>query len=295
MIAYLEGRIIYGDAEKSSIILKTNGVGYEVFIPAGGSSNLSRSSGSLSLFIYTYVREDRITLYGFHTSLQREIFSLLLEVKDVGPKLAVTILSGIDAGNFLNILTTQDISALSQIKGIGKAKAERIVMELKNKILRKPALMNNVKAEALCDYNDNGIEDAFGSKTGSGGGTRGVSSPFPYGSAGAGADNNLNSANSVSEIGEKGGMRTAFKGGSTDNYGNRADNAQPSDVILESSCVLEALGYSRLESLNLASKVYKSIKDEGIIEITTESLTKGCLRYMYSLKNEAGSAEEASR
>ena len=169
MIAYLKGRVIYRDNEKSSIILEVNGVGYEVFM-----AERTETSGSLSLFIYTYIREDRIALYGFHTSLQREIFSLLLEVKDVGPKLAVTILSGIDAKNFLNILTTQDISSLSQIKGIGKAKAERIIMELKNKILKKPALTyDNIKAEDIGNYN---YKDIGESKR-----------------AGAGLDNNLNS------------------------------------------------------------------------------------------------------
>lgn len=274
MIAYLKGKVIYRDNEKSSIILETNGVGYEVFIPAAGSLNLNRSSGgtsreqrsrverlkifgNLSLFIYTYVREDRITLYGFYTSLQREIFSLLLEVKDVGPKLAVTILSGIDANNFLNILTTQDISALSQIKGIGKAKAERIVMELKNKILRKPALINDIKAEDICNYNYNkDIEDITENKTGE--------SVEGHSNSDADIDNNLNFTDS--------------------------NNILPSDIILESSCALEALGYSRLESFNLASKVYKSIKDEGVALITTEGLTKECLRHIYLLK-EAGSAD----
>ncbi len=273
MIAYLKGRVIYRDNEKSSIILEANGVGYEVFIPTGGPLNQSfepkvgangaeqsKIFGSLSLFIYTYVREDRITLYGFHTSLQREIFNLLLEVKDVGPKLAVTILSGIDANNFLNILTTQDISSLSQIKGIGKAKAERIVMELKNKILRKPALINDVKAEDICVHNNSkDIEDTSENKTEESVAERSNSDVSDI-------DDNLDIV-------------------------NPNNNIQPSDIILESSCALEALGYSRLESFNLASKVYKSIKDEGATLITTEGLTKECLRYIYLLKNEASSAD----
>ncbi len=248
MIAYLKGRVIYRDNEKSSIILETNGVGYEVFIPAAGPLNQNSS-----FFIYTYVREDRITLYGFHTSLQREIFSLLLEVKDVGPKLAVTVLSGIDPNNFLNILTTQDISALSQIKGIGKAKAERIIMELKNKILKKPALIDdNIKAEDIGE-----------SRRG-----------------GAGLDNNLNSVDAPTpHVIPK---EAVIQRGAMDNNLNFAD---ASGIILESSCALEALGYSKLESFNLASKVYTNIKGGGITDIDTEILTKECLKYIYSLKN----------
>ncbi len=248
MIAYLKGRVIYRDNEKSSIILEANGVGYEVFIPAAGPLNQNSS-----FFIYTYVREDRITLYGFYTSLQREIFSLLLEVKDVGPKLAVTVLSGIDPNNFLNILTTQDISALSQIKGIGKAKAERIIMELKNKILKKPALIDdNIKAEDIGE-----------SKRG-----------------GAGLDNNLNSVDAPTpHVIPK---EAVIQRGAMDNNLNFAD---VSGIILESSYALEALGYSKLESFNLASKIYKNIKDGGITDIDTEILTKECLKYIYSLKN----------
>ena len=248
MIAYLKGRVIYRDNEKSSIILEANGVGYEVFIPAAGPLNQNSS-----FFIYTYVREDRITLYGFHTSLQREIFSLLLEVKDVGPKLAVTVLSGIDPNNFLNILTTQDISALSQIKGIGKAKAERIIMELKNKILKKPALIDdNIKAEDIGE-----------SRRG-----------------GAGLDNNLNSVDAPTpHVIPK---EAVIQRGAMDNNLNFAD---VSGIILESSCALEALGYSKLESFNLASKVYTNIKGGGITDIDTEILTKECLKYIYSLKN----------
>lgn len=243
MIAYLKGRVIYRDNEKSSIILETNGVGYEVFLPAAGQLKIF---GILSLFIYTYIREDRITLYGFRTSLQREVFNLLLEVKNVGPKLAVTVLSGIDANNFVNILTMQDISALSQIKGIGKTKAERIIMELKNKIFKKTSLINDINAEDICNYNNGGIdEDKISSEI------QPCADEVPI----AACDE-------------------------PENSGNR-----PSDIIFDSSGVLEALGYSRLESFNLVSKVYKKAKDAGAQGITVEDLTKECLKYIYSLKN----------
>jgi Holliday junction DNA helicase RuvA len=247
MIAFLHGTLIYRDIEKSLIILETGGVGYEVYMPMPNFEKNSAyvSEGTvLSLFIHTYVREDRITLYGFNTKLQREIFSLLLDVKDVGPKLAVTILSSIDAGNLINILTMQDISALCAIKGIGQSKAERIIMELKNKILKKSAAFNDIKAGDLCVKNVKYRERE---------------------------DVNLISKN---------------KNG--DEIINRpivdADK-QPSDIIMESAQALEALGYSRLDSFNLASKVFSAVKSEGNVPAATEDLTKECLKHIYSKKN----------
>ncbi len=240
MIAYLKGRVIYRDNEKFSIILETNGVGYEVFLPA---SEQLKILDVLSLFIYTHVREDKITLYGFYTSIQREVFNLLLEVKNVGPKLALTVISSIDANNFLNILTMQDVSALSQIKGIGRTKAERIIMELKNKIFKKPALINDIKAEDLCNNHCDDISENKTSLT-------------------------LQGCVDVRPI-----------------DGSDDDHNQSASVIFDSSGALEALGYSRLESFNLASKVYKNVIDGGVPSITVEDLTKECLRYIYSLKN----------
>ena len=249
MIAFLHGTLIYRDIEKSLIILETGGVGYEVYMPMPNfekNSAYVKSGADMSLFIHTYVREDRITLYGFNTRLQREIFSLLLDVKDVGPKLAVTILSSIDAGNLINILTTQDISALCAIKGIGQSKAERIIMELKNKILKKSAAFSDIKASDLriknVKYIESEKEDDTGAVSGGKGGDEIVSQAIP-------------------------------------------SAKQPSDIIMESAQALEALGYSRLDSFNLASKVFGMVKSEGNIPAATEDLMKECLKHIYSKKN----------
>lgn len=263
MIAFLHGTLIHRDIEKSLIILETGGVGYEVYMPMPNFEKNSAyvSAGmDLSLFIHTYVREDRITLYGFNTRLQREIFSLLLDVKDVGPKLAVTILSNIDAGNLINILTMQDISALCAIKGIGQSKAERIIMELKNKILKKSAAFNDIKASDL------------------------QIKTVKYPKA---EDANLN-AGALRQPAEKKNDSGAVSGGKRgDEIVNPAIPAakQPSDIIMESAQALETLGYSRLDSFNLASKVFGIVKSEGNIPAATEDLTKECLRYIYSKKN----------
>ncbi|MHB1660574.1 MAG: Holliday junction branch migration protein RuvA [bacterium] len=260
MIAYLQGRVIYRDIERSLIILETNGVGYEVYVPV---SDKNQDSGKgVSLFIYTYVREDRITLYGFNTTLQREIFALLLNVKDVGPKLAVTILSSIDAANFINILTAQDISALSQIKGIGSAKSERIIRELKNKVLKKTALSNDINAQDLYlekdinagthtnGHNNSGYKTESGRKTGD--------------------DPVENSTKGISGF----GIEDKFRAG-----------RQTSDIILESARALEVLGYSKLDSFNLASKVFGILKAGGNAPADTEDLMRECLKQIYSHKN----------
>jgi Holliday junction DNA helicase RuvA len=263
MIAFLHGTLIHRNIEKSLIILETGGVGYEVYMPMPNFEKNSAyvSAGmDLSLFIHTYVREDRITLYGFNTLLQREIFSLLLDVKDVGPKLAVTILSSIDAGNLINILTTQDISALCAIKGIGQSKAERIIMELKNKILKKSAAFNDIKASDLWIK------------------------PLKYlESAGA----NVNSGGFSRSAQKENYSGTLSGGKSGDEIVNKAISAakQPSDMIMESAQALEALGYSRLDSFNLASKVFGIVKSEGNIPTATEDLMKECLKHIYSKKN----------
>ena len=269
MIAYLHGNVIYRDPEKSLIILEVNGVGYEVYVPMLNFSGASfygtdkDGENKLSLFIYTYVREDRITLYGFNGTLERDVFSLLLDVKDVGPKLAVTILSNINAANLINILTTQDVSALCSIKGIGQSKAERIIMELKNKILKKTSLYNDINANEL---RINIPETA---------------KYVPV----ADIEENDGKSKSKSVNGED--MNKTKTGGNEIEEEKKAvkiKEKQPSDIIMESALALEALGYSRLDSFNIAGKVFGIGKTEGVIFTETEDLMRECLKYIYSQK-----------
>ena len=269
MIAYLHGNVIYRDPEKSLIILEVNGVGYEVYVPMLNFSGASfygtdkDGENKLSLFIYTYVREDRITLYGFNGTLERDVFSLLLDVKDVGPKLAVTILSNINAANLINILTTQDVSALCSIKGIGQSKAERIIMELKNKILKKTSLYNDINANEL---HVNAPETAKYAPV---------------------ADIEENDGKNKSES-VKGEDKNKTKTGGNEieeeKTAVKIKEKQPSDIIMESALALEALGYSRLDSFNIAGKVFGIGKTEGVIFAETEDLMRECLKYIYSQK-----------
>ncbi len=280
MIAYLHGKVILRDMEKSLVILETHGVGYEVYMPMPNFEKNSAyvSEGSdLNLFIYTYVREDRITLYGFNTKLQREIFSLLLDVKDVGPKLAVTILSSIDSTNLINILTAQDISALCGIKGIGQSKAERIIMELKNKIIKKAAAFNDIKADDVWYSFAQLEEDAPASVK------EAKAAGLKRAVHGGGEDGGNESNESRKNAGRM--DFTGGKEGAAGKTGAPANGKWASDMIIESALALETLGYTKLDSFNISSKVFGIVKSSGNIPSNTEELTKECLRHIYSQKN----------
>lgn len=131
MIALLTGTIAYKSPDH--IILDVNGVGYRVLIPFSTYYELPES-GSASLHIHTSVREDAILLYGFRTRLEKSFFQLLLTVSGVGPKLARDILSNIQPAPLAQALLQGDLLKLSAIPGIGKKTAERLVLELKEKV-----------------------------------------------------------------------------------------------------------------------------------------------------------------
>ena len=132
MIALLTGRIAYKSPDH--IILDVNGVGYRVLIPFSTYYELPEEGGTSSLHIHTSVREDAIQLYGFRTRLEKTFFQLLISVTGVGPKLARDILSNIQPGPLAQALGQSDIHKLSTIPGIGKKTAERLILELKDKV-----------------------------------------------------------------------------------------------------------------------------------------------------------------
>lgn len=132
MIANLSGRLIHKTTE--SIVVDVNGVGYEVFIPLSTFYTLPEIEERVSLKVYTNVREDAIQLYGFLTQEERDVFGLLISVSGVGPKLARNILSGIAVGDLVTAIGTSDSKKLSSIPGIGGKSAERLILELRDKI-----------------------------------------------------------------------------------------------------------------------------------------------------------------
>ncbi|MCC6503201.1 MAG: Holliday junction branch migration protein RuvA [Deltaproteobacteria bacterium] len=132
MIAHISGRLIQKGTE--SVVIDVNGVGYELFIPLSTFYTLPGLGEQASLKVYTNVREDAIQLYGFLTQDERDVFGLLIGVSGVGPKLARNILSGIAVADLVSAIGSADSKKLSSIPGIGGKSAERLILELRDKI-----------------------------------------------------------------------------------------------------------------------------------------------------------------
>jgi holliday junction DNA helicase RuvA len=140
MIAYLSGTLLFKQA--NSVILDVGGIGYEVTIPLSTLYEMGESGANVALRIYTYVREDTLQLYGFKTARERELFLRLISVSGVGPKLGITTLSVMSANEIIAAIRSNNLARLTSIPGIGKKTAERLVIELRDKIntLASPAL-----------------------------------------------------------------------------------------------------------------------------------------------------------
>jgi Holliday junction DNA helicase RuvA len=133
MITFLQGKLI--EALPTQVTIDVNGVGYEALIPLSSFDKLPQPGHAVKLLTQLVVREDAHTLYGFMTPEERNLFRLLINtVSGIGPKTALNVLSGISVTAFRGAVANGDIKALSQISGVGKKTAERIVVELKDKI-----------------------------------------------------------------------------------------------------------------------------------------------------------------
>ena len=133
MISFLQGKVI--EALPTQVTVDVHGVGYEALIPLSSYDKLPRAGEEVKLLTHLSVREDAHTLYGFMSSAERELFRLLINtVSGIGPKIALNVLSGISVTAFRGAVANNDVKALSQISGVGKKTAERIVVELKDKI-----------------------------------------------------------------------------------------------------------------------------------------------------------------
>lgn len=129
MIAHLTGLVLTKTTQ--SVLIDTGGIGYEVFVPLSTFYTLPEKDEKVSLHIYTYVREDALSLFGFGTKLEKNLFLMLISVSGIGPKLAVNILSGIGPQELLEAIAGGDVVRLQAIPGVGKKTAERIALELK--------------------------------------------------------------------------------------------------------------------------------------------------------------------
>lgn len=132
MIAYLEGKLI--EKNPTHLILEVNGVGYSVNIPVSTYSNLGEVGEMVKVLTYQHVREDELKLYGFSTKPEKELFELLISVNGVGPRLALSILSCVSVNQFQRSVLQEDLDVLTTIAGVGKKKAQRLIVELKEKL-----------------------------------------------------------------------------------------------------------------------------------------------------------------
>ncbi len=132
MIALLRGTLI--EKHPNQAILDVGGVGYDVIVPISTFSKLPDAGGETTLRIHTHVREDTLALYGFLTQDERNLFEKLIGVSGIGPGLAVKVLSGMAAGDLLNAIRRNELERLVRIPGVGKKTAERMVLELRDKL-----------------------------------------------------------------------------------------------------------------------------------------------------------------
>lgn len=137
MIAMLSGKIAYKGI--SHVVVDAQGVGYRVFIPLTTFYALPEADQAITLHIHTSVKEDAIHLFGFYTREERELFQLMISVSGIGPKVALNILSGISSAELLEAISAGNLTRLMAIPGIGRKMAERLILELKEKVMKKMA------------------------------------------------------------------------------------------------------------------------------------------------------------
>lgn len=147
MIAFLRGRV--ADKQPNRVIVDIQGVGYDVHVPLSTYYEIGQPGADVALRVYTHVREDALQLFGFLTDLERQLFERLIGVSGIGPKLAVAVLSGIEPRELMVAIQRGDIVRLTAIPGVGKKTAERIVLELKDRLAQIVAPIEDPATETV--------------------------------------------------------------------------------------------------------------------------------------------------
>jgi Holliday junction DNA helicase RuvA len=170
MIAHLRGKLL--TKHPNQAVIDTAGVGYDVTITVPTFSDLPAVGNDVSLHIHTHVREDQIALYGFLRPSEKLLFEKLISVSGIGPKLAITILSGMAADEMVNAIRGNDVARLTRIPGIGKKTAERMVLELRDKMPQKvageaesPQILSSVEEDVLSALMNLGYQRAAAEKS----------------------------------------------------------------------------------------------------------------------------------
>ncbi len=149
MIAYLKGTLL--EKSPSRLIVNVTGVGYDVQVPLSTFYTLGETGSEIALRVHTHVREEVIALYGFATPLEQQLFEKLIGISGIGPKLALAVLSGIEPVDLIRAIRLQDVARLTAIPGVGKKTAERIGLELKDRLPAAPAGSEAAAAPAAAE------------------------------------------------------------------------------------------------------------------------------------------------
>ena len=163
MIGRLQGQLVY--KQPPALMIDVNGVGYELEAPMSTFYQLPEIGQQVTLHIHMIVREDAQTLYGFHDIADRSLFRTLLKVNGVGAKMALTILSGMDSNGFKNCIQFGDTDALVRLPGVGKKTAERLIVELRDRLGNESSPTMVTSVEGNTDTVRNHIEEAISALT----------------------------------------------------------------------------------------------------------------------------------
>ena len=158
MIAYLKGKVI--EASENYMVVETGGIGYELTATMGAIFEFKGKSEEVTIPTYLQVREDGVTLMGFKNTSEKAMFLKLITVSGVGPKLAITILSGISVEDLCLAIATEDLGILSKIKGLGKKTAEKIIVELREKVGSIAGAKLPLEMGSIAGIDQGAVEDA---------------------------------------------------------------------------------------------------------------------------------------
>ena len=154
MIGYLRGRLV--DKQPNRLLVDVNGVGYELHVPLSSFYDLGDEGADVALRVHTHVREDALSLFGFATKLELDVFERLIGISGVGPRLALAVLSGIEPPDLVRAVRHGDVARLTRIPGVGKKTAERIGLELKDRLPPELELSGEDDALPPADSDDDG-------------------------------------------------------------------------------------------------------------------------------------------
>jgi Holliday junction DNA helicase RuvA len=149
MIAFLRGRVL--EKHPNRVIVDVGGVGYDVAVPLSTFYAAGDVGGDIALRVHTHVREDQLALYGFTTVLELSTFERLISISGIGPKLALAVLSGMESRELIGAIQRGDVVRLTRIPGVGKKTAERMVVELRDRLAKEVAAVDQKPGDPMRD------------------------------------------------------------------------------------------------------------------------------------------------